>query len=67
MLDRRFTEIDLRDMMQRARGYRADIADGRWVIETRHRKREWEVIVEPDFDAGLLVVITAYEVWDEEG
>jgi len=24
----------------------------------------WEVIVEPDFDARLLVVVTAYAVWE---
>jgi hypothetical protein len=32
------------------------------VIETRHKKRPWEVIVEPDIELGLLVVITAYPV-----
>jgi hypothetical protein len=63
MDDRRFTEIDLRRMLQRATGYRRDVVNGRWVIETRHRKRAWEVIVEPDHDRELLVVVTAYAVW----
>ncbi len=53
-------------MMHRARNHRSDIAEGRWVIETRHRKRVWEVIVEPDSDARLLVVVTAYPIWDGE-
>lgn len=35
MADRRFTEIDLRAMLEGASGYRHDIIEGRWVIETR--------------------------------
>jgi hypothetical protein len=45
MTDRRFTEVDLRRMLERASGYREDVLEGRWVIETRHRGRRWEVIV----------------------
>lgn len=40
----------------------ADVVDGRFIIETRHRKVDWEVIVEPDEVAHSLVVITAYAV-----
>jgi hypothetical protein len=36
--------------------------EGRFIIETRHRKADWEVIVEPDEVAHTLVVITAYLV-----
>ncbi len=64
MDDRRFTEIDLRRMLQQASGYREDVVDGRWLIETRHRGKAWEVIVEPDQDRQLLVVVTAYPVWE---
>lgn len=60
MEDRRFTEIDLRRMLEVATTYRADVVRGRWVIVTRHRRRHWEVVVEPDRVAQLLVVITAY-------
>ena len=60
MEDRRFTELDLRRMLGRAKGYRADIVPGRWVIGTGHRRQRWEVVVEPDAAAQLLVVITAY-------
>ena len=63
MDDRRFTEIDLRRMLERATGYRPDVVEGRWVIETRRRRRAWEVIVEPDWERQLLVVVTAYPVW----
>jgi len=64
MDDRRFTEIVLRRMLQRARGHREDVLDGRWVIETRHRGKVWEIIVEPDQERQLLVVVTAYPVWE---
>ncbi|MBI4443068.1 MAG: DUF4258 domain-containing protein [Acidobacteria bacterium] len=60
MTDRRFTEIDLRRMLEKATDLRRDIVEGRWVIGTRHQRRLWEVIVEPDFAEKLLIVITAY-------
>jgi hypothetical protein len=49
---------------ERASGYREDVVEGRWVIETRHRGRPWEGIVEPDRERQLLVVVTAYPVWE---
>jgi hypothetical protein len=63
MLDRGFSELDLRTMLDHSRGYRPDIVEGRWLIVTSHRKRTWEVVVEPDFYARRLVVITAYPYW----
>jgi hypothetical protein len=63
MVDRSFSQLDLRAMMHRSRGYRPDAAEGRWVIITSHRGRPWEVVVEPDFDNLRLVVITAYPYW----
>ena len=66
MLDRRFTEVDLRGMMEHAGGYRADVVDGRWVMETRHNKKDWEVIVEPDNEQKLLVAVTAYPTEESE-
>ncbi len=62
MVDRGFTEVDLRRMLEHATRYRRDMVEGRWLIVTRHRRKRWEVIVEPDFEAQLLVVITAYPV-----
>jgi hypothetical protein len=64
MDDRRFTEIDLRRMLERASGYREDVVEGRRVIEARHRGKAWEVIVEPGPGRQLLVVVTAYLVWE---
>lgn len=51
-------------MLERASGYRADVVEGRWVIETRHRRKAWEVIIEPDVEKLRLVVVTAYRVWE---
>ena len=60
MEDRAFNEVDLRRMLEHAAGHRADILEGRFVIDTRHAGRSWEVVVEPDEIRQLLVVITAY-------
>jgi len=35
-------------MLEDATGYHADATPGRWVIETTHEQRVWEVIVQPD-------------------
>ncbi|HVZ33042.1 MAG TPA: DUF4258 domain-containing protein [Polyangiaceae bacterium] len=62
MLDRRFTEVDLRRMLQRAITYGPDVCEGRFAIDTRHNGKPWQVIVEPDAEDLLLVVVTAYAV-----
>lgn len=62
MDDRSFNEVELRRMLEHARGHRADILEGRFVIDARHAGQPWEVIVEPDEVGRLLVVITAYPV-----
>lgn len=64
MVDRQFNEVDLRTMLERARTHREAGTEGRWIIRTRHQHRDWEVIVEPDPEDELLVVVTAYEVWE---
>ena len=64
-IKRNFTEIELRRMMEHASDFRRDYIEGRWVIETRFRGAEWEVIVAPLSDEEKLEIITAYEVWDE--
>jgi hypothetical protein len=60
MEDRHFTEVDLREMFGQAITVRTDVVEGRFVIVTRHQGQLWEVIVEPDADDLLLVVVTAY-------
>ncbi len=60
MVDRSFTETDLRDMLERAHGYRPDQMTGRFAVDTTHVGQAWVVIVEPDEVDELLVVVTAY-------
>jgi len=62
MQDRSFGEIDLRDMLERATNLRPDFMPGRWVVETTHLARNWEVIVEPEAAGQVLVVVTAFAV-----
>jgi hypothetical protein len=62
MEDRDFSEVDLRAMLEHARGHKADVVEGRFVIHTEHKGAQWEVIVEPDEIDHLLVVVTAYPV-----
>ena len=61
MNQRGFDEIDLRLMLQHATGYRQDIVEGRWIIQTNHDGHPWEIIVEPEW-VEILVVVTAYAV-----
>jgi len=49
-------------MMSSATGFLEEHEPGRWVIETFHESRRWDVIVEPDTVDQLLIVITAYPV-----
>lgn len=62
MIDRSFSEADLRLMLDDATSYHEDHEAGRWAIETTHDGRAWEVIVEPVDDEQVLVVVTAYPV-----
>lgn len=62
MVDRGFTEVDLRSMMERATAVRRDVDPGRWIVESKHASKPWEVVVEPDVEDRLVVVITAYSV-----
>jgi hypothetical protein len=62
MADRDFNEVEVRRMLSVATGLRPGVVPGRWIVGTGHRRAAWEVIVEPDLDAQLVVVITAYPV-----
>lgn len=62
IIDRGFSEVDLRAMIGGASGLHEDEYPGRWAIESEHDSIPWEVIVEPDWNEKLLVVITAYPV-----
>src|SRR2546421_1176896 len=60
MIDRSFSETDLREMLEAATAYRPDVAAGRWVIETMRLAVQWEVVVEPEIPTQQLIVVTAY-------
>lgn len=64
MEDRDFTEVDLRDMLEHATGYRPVATPGRYAIEATFRGRRWHVIIEPDHSARMLIAITAYRSED---
>jgi hypothetical protein len=62
MIRRKFSETDLREMLERATNIREDDEPGRWVVETKNDRHPWEVIIEPQRNEQVLVVITAYKV-----
>ena len=52
MLQRDFTEIDLRTMLTQATAYRPDFIEGRWVVETHHRHHSWRLSLNRIFWKG---------------
>ena len=62
MEQRGVTEVDVRAMLERATRYEPSVVEGRFMIHAIHQQRPWIVIVEPDAEAKLLVVVTVYEV-----
>ena len=60
MVDRRFSEVDLRLMLEAATDFYENHEEGRFLIETTHEGRRWEVVVEPSPSDHCLVVVTAY-------
>jgi hypothetical protein len=60
MQERGFHEGDLRAMLEDA----TDVIyqdHGTWLVVTSHLGTPWEVIVAPEDDKELIVVVTAYE------
>lgn len=62
MEQRAVTEIDVRSMLERAAHLEPSVVEGRFMVYTRHTRHPWIVIVEPDHDSTLLIVVTMYEV-----
>lgn len=60
MIDRGFTELNLLGMLERASGLHPGVTPGKWVIVTRLGGVPWNVVVEPDPEGKLQVVITAF-------
>ena len=62
MEQRGVTEVDVRAMLEQATAFEPSVVEGRFMIQVAKNNRPWIVIVEPDNDASLLVVVTVYEV-----
>ncbi len=62
MEQRGVTEVELRAMLEKATAFGPSVVEGRFMIQVRRLQQPWIVIVEPDADAKLLVVVTVYEV-----
>jgi hypothetical protein len=65
MADRYFDEVDLRAMLEKAKAFSPDVVEGRFIIRTKHRRRAWEVIVEPNAIERRLIVVTTYPVYED--
>jgi hypothetical protein len=61
-VDRSFNEVDVRRMLSAAYAFRRDVVPGRWLVQTRHRRSRWEIVVEPDVQSQIVLVISAYPV-----
>ena len=59
MQDRGFHEADLRAMLDDATGF-VEQTHGTFLVETCQEGRRWEVVVSPDFERQVVVVVTAY-------
>jgi hypothetical protein len=64
MVDRGFTETDLRDMLERARSVAPSAMFGRWEASCTHGGRAWTVVLEPIDAEVRVLVITAYPCGD---
>ena len=62
MEQRGVTEVEVHAMLERATGFEASVVQGRFMIHTQRGQGRCVVIVEPDAEARLLVVVTVYEV-----
>ena len=49
-------------MLEKATGCEPNVVEGRFMIHVGHLEKPWTVIVEPDAEPRLLVVVTVYEV-----
>ena len=59
MIDRGFTETDLRAMLEDAASVEEQ-GHGTFMVKTQHVDARWEVIVMPDRDKEIIIAITAY-------
>jgi hypothetical protein len=57
MAQRDVTEVEVRAMLEKATAFEPNVIEGRFMIHVRHFHPPWIVIVEPDTEAKILVVV----------
>jgi hypothetical protein len=62
MVDRRFSQVDLRAMLEDATSVQPDSVAGRFIVSSRHEECHWKIVVEPDHQEHRLVVVAACAV-----
>lgn len=62
MEERGLSEQGLRYMLGKVTELVPDVEPGRWIAEGRTERQKWRIIVEPDEDDSVIVVITAYPI-----
>jgi len=60
MEERDFSEVELRTMLAETTELMPGRQPGRFLAKTRHRGRPWSVVLEPDRDDRVLLVVTAF-------
>jgi hypothetical protein len=60
MLQRGLTEVDLRAMLDDATDVEQARAPGRWLLRTMRERVPWVIVLEPDIEDRLLVVVTVF-------
>lgn len=60
MAERNVSEVELRAMLERASAIERSDLEGRFIVHTKHRRRRWRVVVEPDEGVECVVVVTVY-------
>jgi hypothetical protein len=60
MEEREFSEVELRGMISDITNLLAARRRGRFIGRTRLKGAPWIVVLEPDFDDHVVVVVTAY-------
>ncbi len=62
MIDRDFSETELRTMLDDAFDISPNKEPGRWTVTTRHDGNNWKVILEPLDQERIIRVITAFQI-----
>ncbi len=65
MEERGFSEVEIRAMLEGGMALLPSKRPGRWLVRTRHAGTSWIVVVEPDDENRIVMVVTAYPRSDD--